>query len=95
MSTPGKIDVHHHVYPRVFTEALQNNGGDPSGWYIPPWTEALDDDMCAKHGISTAILSCTAPAADHTTIVQQSASLSIAARILVIGETWRVRTRIT
>ena len=61
MSTLGKIDVHHHVYPSVFTEALQRNGGDPSGWYIPPWTEALDNDMCAKHGIETAMLSCTAP----------------------------------
>lgn len=61
MVTPGKIDVHHHVYPPVFTEALQRNGGDPSGWYIPPWTEALDDDICAKEGIQTTILSCTAP----------------------------------
>ena len=61
MVTPGKIDVHHHVYPPVFTEALQRNGGDPSGWYIPPWTVALDDDICTKHGITTAILSCTAP----------------------------------
>jgi predicted TIM-barrel fold metal-dependent hydrolase len=61
MVVRGKIDVHHHVYPPVFTEALQRNGGDPSGWYIPPWTVALDDDVCAKHGIETAILSCTAP----------------------------------
>lgn len=61
MSTARKIDVHHHVYPPVFTEALQRNGGDPSGWYIPPWTVNLDNEMCAKHGIETAILSCTAP----------------------------------
>lgn len=59
--SPGKIDVHHHVYPPVFTEALQRNGGDPSGWYIPPWTIDLDHDICAKTGISSAILSCTAP----------------------------------
>jgi hypothetical protein len=57
MVTQGKIDVHHHVYPPVFAEALQRNGGDPSGWYIPSWTVALDDDICAKHGIKAAILS--------------------------------------
>ena len=61
MFTQGKIDVHHHVYPPVYTEALRRNGVDPSGWYIPPWTVALDDDICAREGISTAILSCTAP----------------------------------
>lgn len=61
MVTQGKIDVHHRVYPPVYTEALQRNGGDPSGWYIPPWTVTLDNDICAREGISTAILSCTAP----------------------------------
>lgn len=61
MAYPGKIDVHHHVYPPVYTEALNRNGGDPSGWYIPPWTTTLDDEICTKTGISTAILSCTAP----------------------------------
>jgi predicted TIM-barrel fold metal-dependent hydrolase len=61
MVTPGKIDVHHHVYPPMFTEALERNGGDPSGWYVPPWTVSLDDAMCAKEGITTAILSPTAP----------------------------------
>lgn len=61
MRSTGKIDVHHHVYPPVFTEALQRNGGDPSGWYVPPWTIALDHKICEKTGISSAILSCTAP----------------------------------
>ena len=61
MVISGKIDVHHHVYPPVFTEALQRNGGDPSGWYVPPWTVSLDDDVCVKEGIETAILSPTAP----------------------------------
>ena len=44
MTASGKIDVHHHVYPPVYTEALHRNGGDPSGWYIPPWTTSLDDE---------------------------------------------------
>ncbi|KAJ7214143.1 amidohydrolase family protein, partial [Mycena rebaudengoi] len=37
------IDVHHHFYPHVFTEVLDNVGGDPSGWTIPVWT--LEADM--------------------------------------------------
>lgn len=76
MAIQGKIDVHHHVYPPVFTEALQRNGGDPSGWYIPPWTVALDDDICAKEGIATAILSCTAPGPGIEQDTQAAANLA-------------------
>ncbi|KAK5690649.1 hypothetical protein LTR97_012205 [Elasticomyces elasticus] len=57
----AKIDVHHHVYPPVFTEALQRAGGDPSGWYVPEWTIEADHQICKAVGISTAILSVTAP----------------------------------
>ena len=76
MATQGKIDVHHHVYPPVYTEALQRNGGDPSGWYIPPWTVALDDDICARQGIATAILSCTAPGPGIEQDTQAAANLA-------------------
>nr|POE48874.1 6-methylsalicylic acid decarboxylase [Quercus suber] len=61
MFAQGEIDVHHHVYPPAMTTALERNGGDPSGWYVPPWTVELDDSLCQKHGISTSILSVTAP----------------------------------
>ncbi|KAI7159861.1 amidohydrolase family protein [Hortaea werneckii] len=64
MTTQGKIDVHHHVYPPVFTEALTRGGGDPSGWYVPDWTVEMDDAICGELGVSTAILSCTAPGPD-------------------------------
>ncbi|GAB1734813.1 hypothetical protein NU195Hw_g1445t1 [Hortaea werneckii] len=64
MTTQGKIDVHHHVYPPVFTQALTRGGGDPSGWYVPDWTVELDDAICGELGVSTAILSCTAPGPD-------------------------------
>lgn len=60
----NKIDVHHHVYPPVFTEALNRHGGDPSGWYVPPWTIEADHDLCRQIGVGTAILSCTAPGPD-------------------------------
>lgn len=36
-------------------------GGDPSGWYVPEWSVELDHALCEEMGISTAILSCTAP----------------------------------
>lgn len=57
----SKIDVHHHVYPPEFTEALNQAGGDPSGWYIPPWTLSADHDIKTLTGTKTAILSVTAP----------------------------------
>jgi predicted TIM-barrel fold metal-dependent hydrolase len=76
MSSPGKIDVHHHVYPPVYTEALHRNGGDPSGWYIPPWTTTLDDEMRTKTEISTAILSCTAPGPSIEPDPQNAAKLA-------------------
>ena len=62
--TQAKIDVHHHVYPPAYTEALERAGGDPSGWYIPPWTVQLSHDLCKQMGVGTAYLSCTAPGPD-------------------------------
>lgn len=62
--TQGKIDVHHHVYPPVFTEAIKRNGGDPSGWFVPPWTIEADHELCEQMGVESAILSCTAPGPD-------------------------------
>lgn len=40
---------------------MNENGGDPSGWYVPDWTIEADRDICKKVGIRTAILSVTAP----------------------------------
>ncbi|KAH6644192.1 amidohydrolase family protein [Boeremia exigua] len=57
----SKIDVHHHFYPQEMREALEEAGGDPSGWYIPPWTLELDQMICKDIGVSKTILSVTAP----------------------------------
>ena len=76
MDSPGKIDVHHHVYTPFYTEALHRNGGDPSGWYIPPWTTALDDEICTATRTSTAILSCTAPGPSIEPDPEASANLA-------------------
>ncbi|KAI9928667.1 hypothetical protein ASPWEDRAFT_149251 [Aspergillus wentii DTO 134E9] len=56
-----KIDVHHHFYPPVLREAIDAAGGDPSGWYLPPWTLALDQEINRIMNVSTTILSVTAP----------------------------------
>ncbi|KAJ5753790.1 Amidohydrolase 2 [Penicillium nucicola] len=56
-----KIDVHHHFYPAAMRQALDRAGGDPSGWYIPPWTLDLDQDMTRRMKVTTTILSITAP----------------------------------
>ncbi|KAJ7088278.1 amidohydrolase family protein [Mycena epipterygia] len=58
-----KIDVHHHFYPHVFTEVLDNVGGDPSGWTIPAWTFEADMALNSNLGVNTAIISMTAPGA--------------------------------
>ena len=60
----NKIDVHHHVYPPEFTEAIERNGGDPSGWFVPSWTLEADHNVCERMGVATTILSCTAPGPD-------------------------------
>ena len=104
----GKIDVHHHVYPPVYTvclpfcngvnglrnslprffddvaevltkhvqEALERHGGDPSGWYIPPWTLELDQELCNEMGVGTAVLSCTAPGPDIEKDVAEAQKLA-------------------
>ncbi|KAJ5840237.1 uncharacterized protein N7525_005425 [Penicillium rubens] len=61
MAIMAKIDVHHHFYPPVMRQALDRAGGDPSGWYTPPWTLELDQDMGRRMKVTTTILSVTAP----------------------------------
>jgi predicted TIM-barrel fold metal-dependent hydrolase len=43
--------------------ALQNAGGDPSGWNVPAWTLEADQRLNIDIGVKTAILSITAPGA--------------------------------
>ncbi|KAI9745010.1 MAG: hypothetical protein M1818_001288 [Claussenomyces sp. TS43310] len=71
-----RIDVHHHFYPEVFTKALQNAGGDPSGWTIPEWTLEADQQLAKDLGIQTTILSMTAPGACIETDPKAAANLA-------------------
>ncbi|KAK4499928.1 hypothetical protein PRZ48_008114 [Zasmidium cellare] len=62
MSRP-LIDTHHHWVKDFYTKAIEENGGDPSGWTAPEWN--LEDDRAfnAKYNIKVAVLSLTAPGA--------------------------------
>src|SRR5258708_26317654 len=60
MST-GRIDVHQHVVPPFWAEALAAYGGDPSGWSSPAWTPENAIDFMDSHGIAMGILSLTVP----------------------------------
>ena len=56
-----RIDVHTHVIPPVWGDALDAHGGDPSGWKSPEWTPQLCLDFMDKQQIKTSVLSVTAP----------------------------------
>ncbi len=56
-----RIDVHTHVVPPVWVEALSSHGGDPSGWKSPDWTPQSCLDFMDRLQIKTSVLSVTAP----------------------------------
>lgn len=61
MTTHERIDVHTHLVPAFWGEALPDNGGDPSGWTLPSWTPDAHLKFMDANGIATSILSLTAP----------------------------------
>ncbi|KIJ36684.1 hypothetical protein M422DRAFT_232253 [Sphaerobolus stellatus SS14] len=76
MSSPRRIDVHHHFIPPSYRTALEANGGDPSGWHIPEWTVEVDQKFKGTQGIETAILSMTAPGSTILKDPKESAKLA-------------------
>src|SRR5258707_6532736 len=62
-SNPGleRIDVHHHLVPPFWGEALPSHGGDPSGWRTPAWSPDASLAFMDDQQIATAVLSLTAP----------------------------------
>ena len=55
----GRIDVHQHLIPPVWREALDAAGG--VGWPMPQWSPAEAVDLMDAHGIATGVVSVTAP----------------------------------
>lgn len=61
MAAPDRIDVHQHIVPPFWAEALRDHGGDPSGWHSPAWSPESALSFMDRQGIATGILSLTAP----------------------------------
>lgn len=59
----NKVDTHHHFVPDFYAKAVEDAGGDPSGWATPSWSPKASELLMRRLGIQTAILSATAPGA--------------------------------
>jgi len=53
---PGRIDVHHHMFPPFYMKAMEAEMR-ASGFTPRPWTPATSIDMMDKHGVATAMVS--------------------------------------
>lgn len=72
----GRIDVHHHIVPPVFREAMLNKGIDKvAGAPLPVWTPAQSIDIMDQIGTETAIVSLSAPGV-YFGDVQEACSLA-------------------
>jgi predicted TIM-barrel fold metal-dependent hydrolase len=57
----NRIDTHFHIVPDFFAQAVEETGGDPSGWKTPTWSLEQAKDHMKTLGIKTAFTSITAP----------------------------------
>ena len=53
---PGRIDVHHHMFPPFYIEAMKDQLL-ANGFTLRQWSPAISLDMMDKHGIATAFVS--------------------------------------
>jgi predicted TIM-barrel fold metal-dependent hydrolase len=59
---PHRIDVHHHIVPPEYVEALNSIGIESSGRIpFPKWSPESTIDMMDRNGIATAFASISAP----------------------------------
>jgi predicted TIM-barrel fold metal-dependent hydrolase len=62
MKTTNKIDVHHHIFPKEYVEALKNAGVKNSlGVDFPKWTVDTSFRKMKTNGIKIAMLSISSP----------------------------------
>ena len=57
----GMIDVHFHLIPQFYREAVYGAGTGPAIGRYPDWTPALALELLDKHGIALAMLSLGQP----------------------------------
>jgi predicted TIM-barrel fold metal-dependent hydrolase len=53
---PGRIDVHHHMFPPFYVKSIEDEM-KADGFTPRPWTPATSLDMMDKAGVATAMLS--------------------------------------
>ena len=61
MSSVHRIDVHQHVVPPFYAQALASHGGDPSGSVTPEWSPERALAFMDSQLIATGILSVSTP----------------------------------
>jgi predicted TIM-barrel fold metal-dependent hydrolase len=61
VSTSFRIDVHQHVVPAFYAQALASHGGDPSGSLTPEWSPERAIAFMDSQQIATGILSVSTP----------------------------------
>jgi predicted TIM-barrel fold metal-dependent hydrolase len=61
MTFPARIDVHQHIVPPLWAEALAARGLDSGGWAIPSWSPRSAIAMMDQQGIATGVMSVTSP----------------------------------
>jgi predicted TIM-barrel fold metal-dependent hydrolase len=59
--TPDKIDVHFHVIPPFYRDAVYAAGTGPAIGRYPEWTPELAIEIMDKHGIAVAMTSVAQP----------------------------------
>ncbi len=52
----GRIDVHHHLFPPFYVEAMKDQLA-ANGFTVRQWSPAISLDIMDKHGIATAFVS--------------------------------------
>jgi predicted TIM-barrel fold metal-dependent hydrolase len=61
MACAARIDVHQHIVPPSWTQALDVTGANPGGWAVPTWSRQSAIMMMDEQGIATGILSVPSP----------------------------------
>ncbi|MGI3131863.1 amidohydrolase family protein [Halopseudomonas pachastrellae] len=73
----GLIDVHHHIIPPLYAEALRQHGLDlHAGMPLPKWSVEQALEVMDINGIQYAVTSLTTPGAHLGGGVQQAATLA-------------------